>query len=110
MQKALLSSRGAQEGLWPGGPPLALPGVPMMQGVLAFKSSCLSLLICDPRGALMLAEEACEEEDVHVQILSIKQAESALLVRAYCSWLPLMDHVSARMHPAQTSVQVFVPR
>jgi len=75
--KAVLSPPGS--GCLPGVPGLAPPA---QQGVLALRASCLSLLICDARAGLTLAEEACDLEELHIDILSPQQAETALLARS----------------------------
>ncbi len=75
--KAVLSPPGS--GCLPGVPGLPPPA---QQGVLALRASCLSLLICDAGAGLTLAEEACDLEELHIDILSPQQAETALLARS----------------------------
>lgn len=94
----------------PGG---CLPGVPglvppALQGVLALRASCLSLLICDPRAGLLLAEEACEQEDLHMDVLSLQQAETKLLVRAYPRTLTRLCPLRSYSHCAVPYLTVFV--
>jgi hypothetical protein len=67
--KAVLSPPGS--GCLPGVPGLAPPA---QQGVLALRASCLSLLICDARAGLTLVEEECDQEELHIDILSPQQA------------------------------------
>lgn len=86
MKQALLSARGTQDGLWPGGPRLPF-NVPSMQGVLGLRASCLPMLVCE-QGSQAL-DEACEAADAHIRILSPNQAEAALRVRAALGGQPL---------------------